>query len=47
MPVSAASKVTMLETGQELKWNRAGERIEIEMPPRGEAREAYVLKIAG
>jgi alpha-L-fucosidase len=40
------AKITMLETGQALKWKREGQRISVEMPPRGEPREAYVLKIA-
>jgi alpha-L-fucosidase len=40
------AKITMLDTGQALKWKREGQRISIEMPPRGEPREAYVLKIA-
>jgi alpha-L-fucosidase len=40
------AKITMLETGQTLKWKRDGQRLSVEMPPRGEHREAYVLKIA-
>jgi alpha-L-fucosidase len=40
------TKITMLETGQTLKWERDGQRLSVEMPPRGEHREAYVLKIA-
>jgi alpha-L-fucosidase len=40
------AKITMLDTGQALKWKREGQRISVEMPPRGEPREAYVLKIA-
>jgi alpha-L-fucosidase len=42
----ADAKITMLETGQTLKWRREGSRISVEMPERTEAREAYVLKIA-
>jgi alpha-L-fucosidase len=39
------AKISMLETGQPLKWKREGQRLSIDMPPRGEPREAYVLKI--
>jgi alpha-L-fucosidase len=42
----ADAKITMLETAQPLNWKREGQRISVQMPPRGESREAYVLKIA-
>jgi alpha-L-fucosidase len=41
----ADARVTFLETGQTLTWKASGTRMEIEMPPRGDTREAYVVKI--
>lgn len=46
LEVRADSKIAMLESGQALKWTRNGERISIQMPPRPEHREVYVLKVS-
>ena len=46
IPARADAKVTILGSDEALKWKQSGQRMEIEMPVRGESRDAYVLKIA-
>ena len=45
IPARADARVTMVDGGQQLKWTRSGDQMTIEMPARGENRDAYVLKI--
>jgi alpha-L-fucosidase len=45
VPARADAKVTLLETGEVLKWKHNGQSMDVTMPARGADREAYALKI--
>jgi alpha-L-fucosidase len=45
MPARGEAKITLLETGEILKWKHTGPSLDVTMPARGGDREAYVLKI--